>query len=600
MDDKNLDKLEQLLLHWEEAWELGRDISASELCADAPELLKTLEERIDRIRRLDWMMASSGSLSGSAEFSVSVENDLVGSRIDDRFIVESMLGEGGFGRVYRAFDSELQRRVAIKVNKSRPLQTEGQAGALLSEARRVASLRHPGIVSVHDVGNHEGQIYIVSELIEGMSLAEVVRTRLPSPIEAALLVADVADALHFAHENGFVHRDIKPANLLVDAQNRTFVADFGIATTLDELATGVPSNSGTLAYMAPEQLVGEVSRIGPRTDIYALGIVLYELLTGKYPYSARTTSALREQILFQMPLPPQELRDGIPGPLAAVCLRCLAKLSADRWATAQELSRQLRLIAFRESKPYLSRWWTVIVLSALGAISVGGLSTWLFWSPLLMHVTPKPISKIERLPGGMFVQPNIVTPFVPMLPMTIEAWVRAGTSSQVENIVGCGEGGHLFSLCLSRGYPIVRYENAEEQQITLSARTPISPLRWSHLAVEMTDKITNLYVDGKRVATGAAVGTLPNTPLSVGRSDAMPSFRSFTGMLDSLRISKGARFGNDFVPEREFLESTDDKSPSVQLLYVGGVPGSGNLVIPDLSGQGNNGRIPLDLPILNP
>lgn len=213
---------------------------------------------------------------------------------------------------------------------------------LLEEARKVAKLRHPGIVTVYDVGREDGSVFVVSDLIDGENLADRIARSKPSISETIGLVAEVADALGFAHDEGFVHRDIKPANILIDRQGKPLITDFGIAATVDDLARGRNITSGTLPYMAPEQVAGEIQLIDGRTDLYALGVVLYEMLTGRQPYQARTPTALREQILFRSPVPLRSVEPDISTELERVCLRCLSKHPADRFSSARDFAAELR------------------------------------------------------------------------------------------------------------------------------------------------------------------------------------------------------------------------------------------------------------------
>jgi serine/threonine-protein kinase len=211
----------------------------------------------------------------------------------------------------------------------------------VAEARRVARLRHPGIVGVHDVGNEGGLCFIVFDLIEGTDLAQRLRAG-PLPwSEAAALVAEVAHLLHYAHEKGFIHRDVKPANILLDPEGKPVLADFGIAVTPCELRQESVSTPGTLAYMAPEQL-GGTGQAGVQTDVYALGVVLYQAMTGQLPFREETLWGLRRQILTAPPQPPRSLRPDVPRELERLCLRCLAKDPGERPGTAAELARALQ------------------------------------------------------------------------------------------------------------------------------------------------------------------------------------------------------------------------------------------------------------------
>src|SRR5262249_33833704 len=200
---------------------------------------------------------------------------------------------GGFGRVYRGFDTWLERIVAVKVPRvDRPV-TEGEVDQCRIEARKVARLRHPNIVPVHDVGREGATCFIVGEWVEGASLAARITADRPGCREAARIVAEVADALGHAHGAGFGHRDIKPGNILIDPRGRAFLTDFGIAAMEEDLLRDV-TTAGTLPYMAPEQLGEGLGPVDHRADLYALGVVLYELLTGWRPFRATTLMELRQ------------------------------------------------------------------------------------------------------------------------------------------------------------------------------------------------------------------------------------------------------------------------------------------------------------------
>jgi formylglycine-generating enzyme required for sulfatase activity len=261
-----------------------------------------------------------------------------------RYRVERVLGEGSFGVVYLAHDDDLQRHVAIKVPTPRLLARPGASDAYLREARIVASLRHEHIVRVFDFGRTDGgACYIVSEYLEGGSLADLLRRRRPSAGEAAALVAAVAEALHHAHGHRLVHRDVKPGNILLDAAGHAHLADFGIALRDEDFGAG-GGLAGTPWYMSPEQARGESHRVDGRADVYSLGAVLYELLTGQVPFRRERVADLLEDIasLTLEARPPRQLVTELPRELERICLKALAKRGADRYPTAHDFADDLR------------------------------------------------------------------------------------------------------------------------------------------------------------------------------------------------------------------------------------------------------------------
>ncbi len=254
-----------------------------------------------------------------------------------RYPVVQLLGSGGFGRVVLAYDERLDRQVAIKI-------AHKADQSLLADAQRAARLKHDGIVTIHAVeATPDGSFFIVMEHLEGGSLAERLKRegKLP-PEQAVRLVAEVAQAVQHAHERGFCHRDLKPENILFDADGRPHVVDFGLAVHESRQADRKGEVSGTWAYMAPEQIRGEVPRIDGRTDVWALGVILYELLTGQHPFSGRDRAELTDQIEHREPRPPRQIDPAIPAPVQDVVLKSLAKRPADRYPSAADLGDALR------------------------------------------------------------------------------------------------------------------------------------------------------------------------------------------------------------------------------------------------------------------
>jgi class 3 adenylate cyclase/tetratricopeptide (TPR) repeat protein len=262
-----------------------------------------------------------------------------------RYQVRRTLGAGGFGTVYLGHDSQLDRPVAIKVLRAGSGPTPAEAERFLQEARRLARLRHPGIVAVHDVGAHGGSVYLVSDFLDGPDLGRWLKDNRPAWPEATRIAAAVADALAHVHAQLVVHRDVKPANIILTAGHAPVLVDFGLA--LDETQAGGSEKgmvSGTPWYMSPEQAAGTAHRIDGRTDVYSLGVVLYELLTGRLPFRATNPLELLRQVREDEPQPPRQLVPDIPPELERACLRALAKRQQDRYTTAGDFAADLRRV----------------------------------------------------------------------------------------------------------------------------------------------------------------------------------------------------------------------------------------------------------------
>jgi eukaryotic-like serine/threonine-protein kinase len=269
-------------------------------------------------------------------------------RIDDRYEPGDLLGGGGMAEVYLAHDQVLGRDVALKILRGQYANEEGFIERFRREAKNAAALNHPNVVQVYDQGSTgDGTYYIAMEYVPGVTLAERLKREGPlEPGEAAGVAARVAEALAVAHERGIIHRDIKPQNVLLTASGGAKVADFGIARAASaETVTETSLILGTASYMSPEQVRGE--RVGPASDLYSLGVVLYEMLTGEPPYTADNPLATAMKHLEEPPRHPREVNPAVPESLDAMTAKLLAKDPKDRYASAAELAEDLRRVRDR-------------------------------------------------------------------------------------------------------------------------------------------------------------------------------------------------------------------------------------------------------------
>lgn len=355
-------RLTEILDEYLTQLEQGKAPEKESLIAAYPELGDALRLYLEKLEDLHLM----------ADVGPSLGSDLTGKQLGD-YVLESEIGRGGMGIVFAAQQQSLQRRVAIKLLPMAAMLEPKYIERFRNEARAAAALQHPHIVPVHSIGEDGGIHYYAMRLIRGASLDERIDVHLENetrpPTNSALLqFANVAEALHAAHQFGIVHRDIKPSNLLLDEDGKLWVADFGLARVQSDKGSLTQTGEmvGTMRYMSPEQISGKTELVDHRTDIYSLGATLYELLSGQQAVQGEDGPALIKTITAQSPTRLRKLRPDIPKDLQTVVEKAMARHREDRYETAQEFADDLRRIV--EGRPIDAKLVSTVVLAGRWAV----------------------------------------------------------------------------------------------------------------------------------------------------------------------------------------------------------------------------------------
>jgi hypothetical protein len=373
-----------LLVQWEELRQQGKTPTAEELCPDDARLQALLRDRLARRQRLHAALDLPTPTHEQADKQASLP-------VIDGYEIGELLGRGGMGLVYKAVHKGLKRHVALKIIVSGAHAGADERARFRTEAEAVARLSHPNIVQIYEIGEQAGCPYLALEYAGGGSLAQQLDGTPMPPRRAAQLLLDLARAVQHAHEQGIVHRDLKPANVLLTESGVAKIADFGLAKLLDveRGQTHTGTVVGSPSYMAPEQAAGKVRAVGPAADIYALGAILYELLTGRPPFLGASFLETLDLVRFHDPAPPQALQPNVSADLESICLKCLEKNPSLRYASAAALAHDLALFLRGEAVTArkLTLWGQATRLLGHSQLDLN----WGAWATLALCLAPVPL-----------------------------------------------------------------------------------------------------------------------------------------------------------------------------------------------------------------
>ncbi len=407
MDDP---EFQSLMVDCMEALHRGESIDRDALREKFPKYAGDLDQYLDVMNVLDQFAGGLPQLKSSGDlfspYGATITPHTANSDFESgdtiRYIGEyevlEEIARGGMGVVFKARQQTLKRIVALKMILSGRLADGAEIDRFRREAQAASRLKHPNIVAVHEIGEHEGRHYFTMDYVPGPSLAEEIRDESVAPRDAAKLVKTVAEAVHFAHQAGTLHRDLKPANILLTSDDVPHVTDFGLAKILEEVddesraeLTASGQILGTPSYMSPEQAAGRQNLVGPASDIYSLGAILYACLTGRAPFVADTPIDTLMQVIHKESVPPRQLNPAVPQDLETICLKCLNKEPHKRYGTAQELADDLE--RFLKGRPVharpvgrVARTWrwtkrnpmvaTLLVLAAMSLVTGTAVSSY--------------------------------------------------------------------------------------------------------------------------------------------------------------------------------------------------------------------------------
>jgi len=571
---------------------------------------------------------------------------LIDRTFDSRYVIRRKLGSGGMADVYLAEDQELGRRVALKLLNARHAADEQFVERFRREAQSAAGLNHPNIVSIFDRGRAEGTYYIAMEYLDGRTLKELLVRNGPTPIPIAIDYArQILGALSFAHRNGIVHRDIKPHNIVVGRDGRLKVTDFGIARSGASQMTEAGSIVGTAQYLSPEQARG--APVDQRSDLYSLGIVLYEMLTGKVPFTGDTPVEIAMKHLSQVPEPPSKLRPQVPHDLDAVVMRAIAKDPDQRYGSAEEMEADLARVArgvavspqteeamtqvlsgagaataatmvtrprtvappappvYRSPSPYYayeepapgrSLWpW----LLALGLIVLGALGGWFLYTKIqdqLNNNKPVAVPDVQLLTQQLAVQKLRLAGFKVQIHHAPDETVAKGSVSDQNPAGGAKIGkGSTVNLTISSGVPKSSVPDVRGQQLSDAVSMLGAAQLQPKINYVFSDKPENVVV-GQSPAPKSVVQRDSVVHINVSKGVRPVTVPDVTGQ--PFANAASALRGAGFAVTRSDIQSTQPKGTVVSTDPAAGqqVPhgskitvqvskGPGTTQIPDVTGQ---------------
>jgi serine/threonine-protein kinase len=506
-----------------------------------------------------------------------------------RYELHRRLARGGMADVFLARDQLLDRPVAVKVLFPEFATDPNFVERFRREAQSAANLNHPNIVSVYDWGQEQGTYFIVMEYIDGRSLADILRTEGPlHPQRAAEVASDIAAALGFAHRNGVVHRDVKPGNVLISPSGQVKVADFGIARALgagaEENLTQAGSVMGTATYFAPEQAQG--LPLDPRSDLYSLGVVLYEMVTGRPPFSGESPVAIAYKHVQEQPAPPRHLNTNVPAELEAIILKLLAKSPQQRYPSADDLRADLR--RFREGQPVLA----AAAAGATSAVAAAGATQAIAATQAPRYEATRAVAVDEYAAG--YERPRRSGAFLVVLILLLV--LLAGLLFALGKVItGSGNKAETVDITIPQGGVVGK----DEATATKNLQTAGWDVKADHVAndtvaegivisVDPPEGTSHSVAKGSKdtatiqVSTGGATVKMPGVvgqqeqdAINFLKSQGFNAINTVDAPSDDPNVAQGE------VTKQDPLEGTDVKKDAVITLTVSN--GKPKVAVPDVS-----------------